>query len=54
MQDLEKYGHDHEKKTCFIRTQDGTDAVVEPIISMWRINKHGQLTQVKEESFEYF
>lgn len=44
MQDIEKFGHTHEKTTCFVQTKDGKDAVVEPILSMWKINKHGQLT----------
>ena len=54
IEDIDKHGHEDERTNCFIQTQCGDDAVVEPIISMWRITKHGQLTQVKEESFEYF
>jgi hypothetical protein len=53
-EDLDKYGHDCVDRRCFVKTKDGSDAVVEPIISMWRTNKKGQLSQIKEETFEYF
>jgi hypothetical protein len=56
IQDIKDHGHEHEHghKACFLKTNVGTDAVVEPIISLWKINKDGQLYQINEQSFEYF
>ena len=36
-----------------METHDGTDAVVEGIISLWKINSQGQLKQKKEINFDY-
>lgn len=40
-------------KVNFMETEDGDDAVVEGIISLWNINANGQITKDKEISFEY-
>jgi len=37
----------------FMRTEKGDDAIVEAVISEWKISNKGQLTKVKEISFEY-
>jgi hypothetical protein len=37
----------------FLFTETGNDAVVEAIISEWKINNKGTLTKVRETSFDY-
>lgn len=37
----------------FMETEKGSDAVVEGIISLWRISKGGQLVKEKEVNLEY-
>lgn len=36
-----------------METEDGNDAVVEGIISLWNITSNGYITKEKEVSFEY-
>jgi hypothetical protein len=44
---IKDHGHEHDHKghhnKCFINTKNGADSVVEPIISLWKITKLGQL-----------
>jgi hypothetical protein len=36
-----------------METVNGNDAIVEGIISLWKVNYNGQLKQKKQQSFEY-
>ena len=42
-----------QKDKCFMETENGEDALVEGIISMWKITENGLLFKEKEVNFEY-
>lgn len=49
---IENIEKDH-KTLKFMETVNGNDAIVEGIISLWKVNYNGQLKQKKQQSFEY-